>query len=91
MNCKYCRANCTGAKQDREIALCLGYDPPKTNADRIRAMTDEELAELIGDNIDCAICKKEVFGAAECPGSIVYFEKDCYGLWLDWLRKEGAE
>lgn len=45
MNCKYCRANCTGAKQDREIALCLGYDPPKTNADRIRSMTDEELAE----------------------------------------------
>ena len=47
MNCKYCRANCTGAKQDREIAMCLGYDPPKTNADRIRAMSDEELAKTI--------------------------------------------
>lgn len=47
MNCKYCRANCTGAKQDREIALCLGYDPPKTNADRIRSMTDEELAHTL--------------------------------------------
>ena len=47
MNCKYCRANCTGAKQDREITFCLGYDPPKTNADRIRSMTDEELAKFI--------------------------------------------
>lgn len=45
MNCKYCRANCTGAKHDREIASCLGYDPPKTNADRIRAMSDEELCD----------------------------------------------
>lgn len=51
MNCKYCRANCTGAKQDRKIALCLGYDPPKTNADRLRSMTDEELAEWIRDQI----------------------------------------
>jgi len=45
MNCKNCRANCTGAKHDREIAMCLGYDPPKTNADRIRAMSDEEIED----------------------------------------------
>lgn len=77
-------------------ARCLycGYEEgenakrPQTNADRIRAMSDEELAELIGDNIDCAICKKEVFKTAECPGSIMIGEKKCYDVWLDWLRQE---
>lgn len=59
-----------------------------SNADRIRAMTDEELAELIGDNIDCAICKKEVFETTTCPGSLTADGKDCYGCWLDWLRQE---
>ena len=59
-----------------------------TNADKIRAMTDEELAELIGDNIDCAICKKEVFQITTCPGSLTADGKDCHGCWLDWLKKE---
>ena len=47
MNCKYCRASCTGAGRDRELAMCLGYDPPKNNADRIRAMDDIALARQI--------------------------------------------
>lgn len=51
---------------------------PKTNADRIRAMTDEELCELlikichhpcIAKNGDC--------GQIEC--------KDC---WIEWLKQE---
>lgn len=64
---------------------------PKTNADRIRAMTDEELAALIGNNIDCSICKKEVFDTTTCPGSIRIGEKDCYDCWLDWLKKEAED
>lgn len=44
-----------------------------TNADRIRAMTDEELARWIADDI------------IE-PG---YFNgDDCYNIWLDWLKQE---
>lgn len=53
-----------------------------SNGDKIRAMSDEELAELIGDNIDCCICK-EMHSADECPRTDV---KDCYGVWLDWLK-----
>ena len=64
---------------------------PITNADRIRAMTDEELAELIGDNIDCAICKKEIFQITTCPGSLTVDGKGCYGCWLDRLRQEAKE
>lgn len=77
MNCKNCRANCTGAKRDREIAFCLGYDPPKTNADRIRKMTDEELAEM--------------FNHAQGDGYLVGIgqrKMSAYGNWLEWLKQE---
>jgi len=85
MNCKYCRANCTGAKQDREIALCLGYDPPKTNADRIRAMSDEELTMFLAETSRCSDwcnlyekCKPKT----DCPYSV------CLETWNDWLKQE---
>lgn len=44
-NCKYCKADCIfrGEQQTKE---CKGYIP-MTNADRIRAMTDEELAHFL--------------------------------------------
>lgn len=50
----------------------------KTNADRIREMTDEELAIFLGD-VDC--CNPN-----HCePG--MYCEK----CWLDWLRSPVEE
>ena len=77
MNCKYCRANCTGAKQDREIAMCLSYDPPKTNADRIRNMTDEELAKTISGDQIYPWCTEEPCKYDSCT--------DCV---LAWLKQE---
>ena len=49
-------------------------EPPKSNADRIRQMTDEELAEMVSMNV-CRKCvetwlKKEVSGSA-LPGSAI--------------------
>ena len=83
MNCKYCRANCTGAKQDREIAMCLSYDPPKTNADRIRAMSDEELAEFlekVADGCDsCPMLKECTYSDGEIPEQQIR---------LKWLKQE---
>lgn len=77
MNCKYCRANCTGAKHDREIALCLGYDPPKTNGDFIRSMSDEELARFL-DNTD-----------GDSPPNVERCTiEESEGYWLNWLRQE---
>lgn len=51
----------------------IHYDPiPRTNADRIRAMSDEELARWIADEL------------IE-PG---YYEGDtCYKAWLKWLKE----
>ena len=82
MNCKYCRANCTGAKQDREIALCLGYDPPQTNADRIRAMTDEDLAEFL-NTVNTEFCSS-VMGKSPCRA------ENC-PCWLEWLKEEATD
>ena len=52
----------------------------QTNADRIRAMTDEELAETL-----ClAGCNKcdwnQICGKSN--------ERDCENDWLDWLKQE---
>lgn len=53
---------------------------PTTNADRIRAMLDAELAELFGqscdcDNACCFIYDKDV----SCMNG-------CASAWLDWLQ-----
>ena len=75
-----------------DCADCMsfnGYCPadckPKTNADRIRAMTDEEMADWI-ELLLCPLnCPDEQMGEA--------FERtSCDGCWLSWLKstvKEG--
>lgn len=54
---------------------------PKTNGDRIRAMTDEELAEWMDDNIKCSSCWLD----DECYG------KSCKEMFLEWLRSTVEE
>ena len=56
-----------------------------TNADRIRAMTDEGLAKQFNDirtSFKCVICGdgKRCFAFDEC--------EDC---WLDWMKQEVKE
>lgn len=53
---------------------------PKTNADRIRAMTDEELAEVL----DGSICPQGYNQLGECEAS----KEICHTCWLDWLKQE---
>ena len=50
----------------------------KTNADRIRSMTDEELATLISSDWCEIVCGPET----NCKYA------DCRGKILDWLRRE---
>jgi len=60
-----------------------------TNADRIRAITDEELAEFMvrtGTEYSCP--PPHYFGKNE------YCQKhlpNCKGCWLDWLKQESGE
>lgn len=51
---------------------------PITNADRIRAMTDEELADWF--SIYC--CRNKIYDA-HCETFV-----NCKACWLDWLRQE---
>lgn len=60
---------------------------PQTNADRIRSMTDEELAEvLFGSCI-------ERMGVEECsyPVGVLKGIPDCKTCVLDWLKAESEE
>ena len=54
------------------------YEPkPMTNADRIRSMSDEELADFITDDMCGLIC-----------GDPLACEGQCKQKMLDWLKKE---
>ena len=44
-NCKLCLADCAFSRKDMKKGTCKGYIP-MTNSDRIRAMSDEELADM---------------------------------------------
>lgn len=71
--------------------LCSAFKrKPMTNGDRIRNMTDEELAELIGDNINCFVCEKVVFEVSKCPGSMTV-GRYCHDVWLNWLKEQTEE
>ena len=54
-------------------------DWKKTNADRIRSMTDEELAQYMGDVQTWGGCPNH--GARNCT-------ENCADCWLDWLKQE---
>lgn len=58
------------------VDYCPQATPPKTNADKIRSMTDEELAKKISGIESFAL----TCGGGWSP------EK-----WLDWLKREAAE
>ena len=70
---------------DRSESFCVLPEPCEcqspSNADRIRAMTDEELAELFANN-DCGYCRIHDFCFSK--GSQI----NCEDVWLDWLREE---
>lgn len=74
---------CIGTK---EVDPCLGYDKCKqykpnytTNADRIRAMNDEELCEFLGEYKFCNICEE---GCDSCT-----YNGDCDKRLLNWLQQ----
>ena len=48
VDCRTCKTDCVRADGNYGYTFCDKYThPPMTNADRIRAMTDEELAKLL--------------------------------------------
>ena len=70
--------------KDDTISFCKREDCPdrkQSNADRIRSMTDEELAEMfIRIQYDVAHYVSNANANLQFPSSP--------GLWLNWLKKE---
>ena len=64
---------------------------PITKADRIRAMTDEELAKLLYEIDGLGYCKNlpECGELLDAPGGIP--EEKCIGCMLNWLRQPAEE
>lgn len=78
--CKRCADKECGLAGVDDGEFCADYKP-QTNADCIRSMTDEELAEFMCHNVsngtvNCAFC-----GAAE-------FCRMGHNGWLGWLKQE---
>ena len=72
----------TELKQRREAEITA---PPKSNADRIRQMTDEELAEFLEKNCSCPNC------CVYHPASCKHIRAQCIEGYNKWLRKEVSE
>ena len=84
MNCMNCdhQLICRNADDDKNH-VCSMYDPifHKTNADRIRAMSDEELAKEKAASVNCHLCLLR----KTCKDDDM---ESCYKLWLEWLQRD---
>lgn len=61
-----------------EVSLAI-EQKTKTNADRIRAMSDEELVDFLGEYRFCDICDE---GCEACT-----YHGDCTKRLFDWLKQ----
>ena len=88
MNCKNCkRQGCSFAGKSHEMSFECRLYVGKTNADRIRAMTDEELADfLAGQQLDLV---ETIYGLFKMPvpDYLAGVKDDA----LDWLKQEAKD
>lgn len=75
--------NCQHNGNSRDNEPCCRCDSKQTNADRIRNMLDEELAEFMSENTSCYYCKVQCEDRPNSPT-----ESSCNFRWLDWLQSE---
>ena len=87
-NCHNCERLVICPWASPEEIICSSFKPkPQTNADRIRAMTDEELAEFaVSTGQGCAPDKNFVECCFDHKDGLI--EADCRKCWLDWLKEE---
>ena len=83
MKCENCKKY-DDCKSGSGLTWPCGAYAPKivTNADRIRAMSDEEIMQHIWNTFGCPDGRNYI--TCGCMGSC----KDC---WLDWLRQPAEE
>lgn len=65
-----------------DVIRLSNVNAPFTNANRIRAMSDKELASWINDHADCN-CRCEAW-----KDGCMVSDSTCMTAWLDWLKEE---
>jgi CO dehydrogenase/acetyl-CoA synthase alpha subunit len=55
----------------------------QTNADKIRSMNDEELAEFLSENTNCDCCNIQCVDKLNCPSM-----SSCLFRFKEWLQSE---
>ena len=63
------------------VDYCPQATPPKTIADKLRAMTDEELAAFLYDTNNLSSWCVGRHGETDCP------DGGCLMCWENWLKK----
>ena len=79
--CIWCRYGSDGIPTEWEAAK--NYEP-QTNADRIRAMSDEELADMFGHHYLCGIIQDRF--PEHCHQRV-----ECGNCILEWLKQPAEE
>lgn len=88
-SCKICaNEDCTWRGHTDHISVgCLGFDP-QTNADRIRAMSDEEFAEWL-DAVSKACYDEGYTKETDEPQMSPY--PSTASTWATWLKQEATD
>lgn len=68
---------------DEEAERKCGYYKCMTQAERIRSMSDEELAEFIRELNECCLAGAGMVDCSNNPDCI-----DCKGVVLEWLQSK---
>ena len=84
---RYCETGVTQPSENSYVTGCSRFEPkpPQTNADKIRAMTDEEMACFLDQvQVDAFLFGQ---GLKDKLGR----EEDSASAWFDWLQQEADE
>ena len=83
----YCKCKNADFIEPKDCENCEQYHSKykPTNADRIRAMSDEELAEYLAERSVAPSCTGKCHKDYEVYGELRTF---CHNCWLDWLKQE---
>lgn len=92
--CDRCAADCRHERNPNEIVVkCGAYKPPMTNADRIRAMSDEELADIFLRADFCKCCEHQKDGVCNYIYAypIIPLYDGCIQAALKWMKQPAEE
>ena len=89
-NCKYCKTEC-GFGGENKKRDCVVYTP-MTNADRIRAMSDEELKYIVRAVLKAEDCPVGDTKCIDCVFHDLCLRGDYYyGIEEEWLKQPAEE